>query len=81
MDQTGGTDWRKNSLDFRNIVPKQWTISGFVQGFVQHTSANSMYKDDNKISQQQKVLHMNEMLERVTHFQTSFSGVGIQPLS
>ena len=36
-----------------------------------------MYKDDNKICQQQNVLHMNEMLERVTHFQTSFS-VGIQ---
>ena len=61
---------------FWNIVPKQWTLSGFVQ----HTSANSMYKDDYKISRQQKVLHMNEMLERVPHFQTSFS-VGIQPLS
>ena len=43
-----------------------------------HHSANSMYKDDNKISRQQKVLHMNKMLERVPHFQTS---VGIQPLS
>ena len=41
-----------------------------------HHSANSMYKDDNKISRQQKALHMNKMLE---HFQTSFS-VGIQPL-
>ena len=39
-----------------------------------------MYKDDNKISQQQKLLHVNKMLERVTHFQTSFS-VGIQPLA
>ena len=39
-----------------------------------------MYKDDNKISRQQKVLHMNKMLESVPHFQTSFS-VGIQPLS
>ena len=39
-----------------------------------------MYKDDNKISQQQKVLHMNKLLERVTHFQTSIS-VGIQTLS
>ena len=39
-----------------------------------------MYKDDNMISQQQKVLHMNKMLERVVHFQTSFS-VGIQTLS
>ena len=39
-----------------------------------------MYKDDNKISRQQKVLHMNKMLERVPHFQMSFS-VGIQPLS
>ena len=48
--------------------------------FVQHTSANSMYKDDNKISRQQNVLHMNKMLERVQHFQTSFC-VGIQPLS
>ena len=39
-----------------------------------------MYKDDNKISCQQQVLHMNKMFERVPHFQTSFS-VGIQPLS
>ena len=76
MDRTGGTDWRKNKVRFGNIVPKQLTLSGFVQ----HTSANSIYKDNNKISQQQKVLHMNKMLERVTHFQTSFS-VGIQPLS
>ena len=66
----------KTKFRFGNIVPKQWTFSGFVQ----HTSANSMYKDDNKISQQQKVLHMNKMLERVTLFQTSFS-VGILPLS
>ena len=44
-----------------------------------HHSANSMYKDDNKISRQQKALHMNKMLENVPHFQTSFS-VGIQPL-
>ena len=66
----------KTKFRFGNIVPKQWTLSGFVQ----HTSANSMYKDDNKISRQQKVLHMNKMLERVPHFQTSFS-VGIQPLS
>ena len=45
--------------------------------FVEHTSAtNSMSKDDYKISQQQKVLHMNKMLERVPHF-----SVGIQPLS
>ena len=43
-------------------------------------TANSMCKDDNKISQQQKVLHMNKMLERVQHFQMSFS-VEIQPLS
>ena len=45
-----------------------------------HHSANSMYKDDNKISRQQKALHMNkQMLENVPLFQTSFS-VGIQPL-
>ena len=44
-----------------------------------HHSANSMYKDDNKISRQQKALHMNKMLEHAPHFQTSFS-VGIQPL-
>ena len=74
MDRTGDTDWHKTKFSFGNIVPKQWTLSGFVQ----RTSANSMYKDDNKISQQQKVLYMNKMLERVTHFQTSFS-VGIQP--
>ena len=73
--------WRAAQIDgktkfrFRNIIPKQLTLSGFVQ----HTSANSMYKDDNKISQQQKVLHMNKMLERVTHFQTTFN-VGILPL-
>ena len=66
----------KTKFRFGNIVPKQWTLSGFVQ----HTSANSLYKDDNKISRQQKVLHMNKMLERVPHFQTSFS-VGIQLLS
>ena len=65
----------KTKFRFRNIIPKQLTLSWFVQ----HTSANSMYKDDNTISQQQKVLHMNKMLERVTHFQTTFS-VGIQPL-
>ena len=76
MDRMGGTDLRKKKFIFGNTVPKQWTLSGFVQ----HTSTNSMYKDDNEISQQQKVLHMNKMLERVTHFQTSFS-VGIQPLS
>ena len=66
----------KTNFRIGNIVPKQWTLSGFVQ----HTSANSMYKDDNKISRQQKVLHMNKMLERVPHFQTSFS-IEIQPLS
>ena len=66
----------KTKFRFGNIVPKQWTLSGFVR----QTSVNSMYKDDNKVSQQQKVLHMNKMLERVQHLQTSFS-VGIQPLS
>ena len=66
----------KTKFRFGNIVPKQWTLSGFVQ----HTSANSMYKDDNKINREQKVLHMNKMLDRVPHFQTSLS-VGIQPLS
>ena len=66
----------KTKFKFGNIVPKQWTLSGSVQ----HTSANSIYKDDNKISRQQKVLHMNKMLERVPYFQTSFS-VGTQPLS
>ena len=66
----------KTKFRFGNIVPKQWILSEFVQ----HTSANSMYKDDNKISQQQKVLHMNKMLKRVTHFQKTLS-VGIQPLS
>ena len=45
----------KTKFRFVNIVLKQWTLSGFVQ----HTSANSMCKDDNKISQRQKVLHMN----------------------
>ena len=66
----------KTRFRFGNIVPKQWTLSGFVQ----HTSANSMYKDDSKISRQQKVLHMNKMLEGVPHFQKRFS-VGIKTLS
>ena len=66
----------KTKFRFRNIVLKHWILSGFVQ----HTSADPIYKDDNKISQQQNVLHNNKMLERVTHFQTTFS-VGIQPLS
>ena len=34
-----------------------------------HHSAISMYKDDNRISREQKVLHMNKMLERVPDFQ------------
>ena len=76
MYGVSGTDWGKTKFTFGNIVPLQWTLSGFVQ----HTSANSMYKDDNKISLQKKVLHMNKMLERMQFFQTSFS-VGIQPLS
>ena len=76
MYLAGGTDWGKTKFRFGNIVPKQLKLSGFVQ----HTSANSMYKDDNKISQQQKEFHMNKMLGRVPHFQTSFI-VGIQPLS
>ena len=32
----------KTKFRFGNIVPKQWTLSGFVQ----HTSTNSMYKDE-----------------------------------
>ena len=49
----------KTKFRFGNIVPKQLTLLGFVQ----HTSASSMYKDnDNKISRQQKVLHMNKCL-------------------
>ena len=59
MDRAGGSDWRKNKFRFGNIVPKQLKLSEFVQ----HTSASSMYKDnDNKISRQQKVLHMNKCL-------------------
>ena len=77
MYRASGTDLEaKTKFRFVNIVPKQLTLSGFVQ----HTSANSMYKDDNKIGQQQKVLHMNKILVRAQHFQTSFSE-GIQPLS
>ena len=42
----------KTKFRFGNIVPKQLTLSGLVQ----HTSASSMYKDnDNRISQQQKI--------------------------
>ena len=49
----------KTKYRFGNIVPKQLTLLGFVQ----HTSASSMYKfNDNKISQQQKVAHMNRCL-------------------
>ena len=49
----------KTKFRFGNIVPKQLTLLGFVQ----HTSASSVYKDnDNKISRQQKVLHMNKCL-------------------
>ena len=67
----------KTKLRFGNIVPNQWTLSGFVQ----HTTVlTQCTMDDNKISRQQKVLHMKTMLERVPHFQTSFS-VGIQPQS
>ena len=76
MYRSSATDWGQTKFKFGNIVPKRWTLSGFVQ----HTSANSIYKDDNKISQQQKVLHMNKVLECVQHFQTGFN-VGIQPLS
>ena len=76
MDRAGGTDWRKNKVYIREYSPKTVNIVGFVQ----HTIANAMYKDNSKISQQQKALHRNKMLERVTHFQTTFS-VGIQPLS
>ena len=57
----------KTKFRFGNIVPKQWTFSGFVQ----HSSPYSMYKDDNKISQQQQVMYMNKMLGRVTHFRTN----------
>ena len=67
MDRTGGTDWHKNKVYIREYSPKTMNIVGVC------TSTNSMYKDDNKISHQQKVLHMNKMLERVTHFQASFS--------
>ena len=49
----------KTKFRFGNIVPNQLTLLAFVQ----HTSASSMYKDnDNKISRQQKVLHMNKCL-------------------
>ena len=44
-----------------------------------HHSANSMYKDDNKISRQQKALHMNKMLENVPHFQTNFTYNCVHP--
>ena len=77
MHRAGGTDWGKNKVYIREYSPKTMNIVGVRTA---HHSANSMYKDDNKISRQQKVLHMNKMLERVPHFQRSFS-VGIQPLS
>ena len=73
----GGTDWGKYKVWIREYSPKTMNIVGVRTA---HHSANSMYKDDNKISRQQKVLHMHKMLERVPHFQASFS-VGIQPLS
>ena len=64
----------KTNFRFGNIVPKQWILSGLLQ----HTTANSMCKY-NKTSQQHKVLYMNKLLQRVTHFQTILS-VGIQPV-
>ena len=49
----------KTKFRFGNIIPKQLTLLGFVQ----HTRDSSMYKDnDDKISRQQKVLHMNKCL-------------------
>ena len=74
--RAGGTDWGKHKDLIREYSPKTMNIVGVRTA---HHSANSMYKDDNKISRQQKALHMNKMLENVPHFQTSFS-VGIQPL-
>ena len=31
MHRAGGTDWGKTQFRFGNTVPKQWTLSGFVQ--------------------------------------------------
>ena len=64
---TGGAAqiYAKTNFRFGNIVPKQWTLSGFLQH-------KSMYKNDNKTSQQLKVWHMNKMLERVTNFSNDF---------
>ena len=41
----------KANFRFGNKVPTQWTLSGFLQ----HTSAKSMYKNYNKNSQQLKL--------------------------
>ena len=45
-DRTAAQIDTKTNFRFGNIVPKQWTLSGFIQ----HTSANPMHKNDNKTS-------------------------------
>ena len=67
-DRADGTEDAKANFWFGNIVRKQWTLSGFLQ----HTSTNTIYIQNNKTSQQLKVLHMNRLLQRVTHFSSEF---------
>ena len=62
---TGRTVQRdaKANFWFGNTARKQWTLSGFLQ----HTSANTIYIENNKNDQQLKVLHMNIKCFKVSH--------------
>ena len=51
-----GPGGRDAKFWFGNIVPKQWTLSGFLQ----HTSVSAIYIYNNKISQQLQVSDMNK---------------------
>ena len=52
----GWVTWKDVKTKFccGNIVPKQWTMLGFLQ----HTSANTIYIWNNKTIQQLRILHM-----------------------
>ena len=67
IGQTAQVD-AKTNFRFGNIVPKQWTLSGFLQ----HTSANSMYKNDNNTSQQLNLLYMNKNAATCDTFSNEF---------
>ena len=62
---TGRTAQRdaKANFWFGNTARKQWTLSGFLQ----HTSTNTIYIENNKNNQQLKVLLMNIKCFKVSH--------------